>query len=120
MKLEKFKNALEVNKYIERLEKKLRTLMKNTNESPCIKIHASGSITLFALRYCFGRMSVSVSEYVDWLLCEWDKIDRNHQDLICREIRGAIASGIAVEKCDVEEWQKILSRADQERERRKS
>lgn len=65
-------------------------------------------LTLCAFRYSLGRRSYIVSEMVDHLLENWDKINNHYQKLIIQETEWAIDKGCAGDDMDVNTWKKLL------------
>jgi hypothetical protein len=70
--------------------------------------YMSSSILIYAFRYALGRMTYAVSEVADALIENKDIFSESHKELICREIREAIADNCAGHDCDVETWKLVL------------
>ena len=68
-------------------------------------------MVLAAFRYCLGRRSYIVGSCVYWLMEWWDEIDQNTKMLILEETQDAINKNHAGDKCDTDDWQKLLKYA---------
>ena len=66
-------------------------------------------LTLVAsFRYALGRRTYIVTEVVDDILINWDKLSRKFKDTIAKEIKEAIENNNAGDQMDIQEWNKIL------------
>ncbi|WP_088255567.1 hypothetical protein [Fimbriiglobus ruber] len=70
-------------------------------------------IVFYAFRYCLGRQTYAVSTCADYLVDRWGELQERDRELIVKEIRKALAEGKAGAACDVESWQSVLRRADE-------
>lgn len=74
-----------------------------------IKQESLSILLVNAFRYCLGRRSYAVSEFVGILTPYWPSLNLNWQRLIQEEIRDAIKKGWAGDPCDVQTWEKVLA-----------
>ncbi len=66
-------------------------------------------LTLVAsFRYALGRRTYIVSEVVDDILINWDKLSSKFKDTIIKEISEAIENNNAGDQTDIQDWNKIL------------
>lgn len=64
-----------------------------------------------AFRYALGRRTYVVSSVVETILDNWDNLPQNDKDRYKREIQDHLRElGDLGDKCDFEEWTKIISR----------
>ena len=48
---------------------------------------------VYSFRYCLGRMTYAVSDFVEWAIENWDNIPSKEQFLIAKELNEAFNSG---------------------------
>lgn len=75
-----------------------------------MKLLVDESIIFWAFRYCLGRRTYAVSDCVDNILNNWDKLTYQTKQLMFEEIEEAITGGNAGMQCDVYEWRRILEK----------
>ena len=72
-------------------------------------IQVDQNILIYAFRYALGRMSYSVSDVVEAIKENWDKINENAKNIITKEIQEAIKNNEAGDPdIDVPLWRSIL------------
>lgn len=81
---------------------------KNKIKPEQIVIDGDDIVILAATRYALGRASYVVSDVVNFLLCNWQKISERNKNIILRDIKEAINQNVAGMECDVAQWNKIL------------
>lgn len=84
-----------------------------------MEIQELGSLTICALRYCFGRMTYMPSLIVDATKTNWDLLSKGNKDVIQRDLREFLTSnrnkGMDCDEStwlDFEEW--ILEQSSKE------
>lgn len=65
-------------------------------------------MVLAAFRYCMGRTSYIVGSCVDWLIAYWKEIDANTKKIILEETVESLNKGHAGDRCDVEQWKRLV------------
>jgi hypothetical protein len=71
-----------------------------------------------AVRYCLGRKTTQVATTTDWLIKNWDNLDKMTQDIIKRDIETQFKSDDMIRKikttnlplgqdCDRERWENV-------------
>ena len=80
-----------------------------TLELPAWMIHQS-------FRYCLGRRTYAVSDFVDWALTNFEQIPESTKSIMLRELKEAFAHNRGLgDPCDCEQWQKLLEALKNER-----
>lgn len=67
-------------------------------------------LLIYAFRYALGRMSMSVLTVSQVIIDSWAALSKHDKELMHREIKQAIESGRAGERCDIARWQIILNK----------
>lgn len=62
------------------------------------------------LRYCLGRSTYVVSDFVDFVLENWESISDRDKDIMIKEIIEAGKRNRLGMEMDEKEWQKILKK----------
>ena len=62
-----------------------------------------------AHRYCLGRRTYIVSECVDWLISIWNFLDLTTKKRIIEETQEALDKDHAGDKCDIEQWERLIN-----------
>lgn len=65
-------------------------------------------IILYAFRYALGRMSYSTGTMSNYLINNWHIIKPHTRKLIVMEIEEAIKRDEAGQKCDIDNWRRVL------------
>jgi hypothetical protein len=75
-------------------------------EAIALRVHPdTGAITLFALRYCMGRMTYAPSMTIDWVKQNWGVINRNDRLTIKKDVADFVDSGRSLGMdCDAQTW----------------
>ena len=77
-------------------------MMHKTLELPTWMIHQS-------FRYCLGRRTYAVSDFVDWALTNFNRLPESTKSIMLRELKEAFAHNRGLgDQCDREQWQKLL------------
>jgi hypothetical protein len=65
-------------------------------------------ILLNAFRYSLGRMSYITGTTADWLIKYWYLMPTQWRMQIHEDIIAAISRGDAGNKCDIDQWERVL------------
>ena len=72
----------------------------------------SSDMVFYAFRYCLGRHTGAVNTCVDYLIRNWEHLNRNDRQMIVDEIREAMNSktgiGVRIDDTDKKEWLRII------------
>ena len=74
-----------------------------------MKFLVSENMIMWAFRYALGRRTGAVTDVVDFLKENWDKLQPFTQNQIQEEIRNAIRLERAGSGIDITQWQSLLS-----------
>jgi hypothetical protein len=72
------------------------------------------TIIVFAFRYALGRRSYSVDTMVEFILTNWDRLSDKFKVRCVTEIKDAIGNGLAGERMDIANWQRIIHRHEKD------
>ena len=89
-------------------EEKRKKYLSEMDRWTFIRKDQLATLLFNSFRYCLGRKTYAVSEYVEILVQEWDELPRKYKDLIKKEIKIVINTGNAGMDMDAKEWQQIL------------
>ena len=71
----------------------------------------NNEITFSAFRYALPRHNTIVNTTVNYILDNWDEIESNYKDLMCKEITKHFEYFKESSfQCDIDDWQRILDR----------
>lgn len=68
------------------------------------QIQELGTLTICALRYCFGRMSYMPSLIVDATKANWELLSQSDKVIILKDIEQTILEGRLGMDCDKQMW----------------
>lgn len=70
-------------------------------------------ILLFcAFRYALGRRTYVVGTLADIIKSNWEHMPKTRREMFKKEIREAIKADMGGDKCDIEEWERIIRLED--------
>ena len=75
-----------------------------------IQLVLDEEILIYAFRYCLGRRTYAVSQCVENILKNWDKLSPRSKDLFYSEIKNCDDLGMDM---DEREWMKIFNKYEE-------